>query len=70
MASCNTNYQPKAPSSNTITFIYNVCGYVHESPWRPETLDSPEAEVISNCEPPNMGASNQTQRLGIKCRFE
>lgn len=68
IASYNTNYQLTASSPRTITLknCY-LCGYEHVNS---ETLDSREAEVTGNCEPANMGASNQPQILGVKLIFE
>lgn len=72
MASCKMNYLPKTPSSNIILLTkllcVQVCACAYRCCQKPETLDSPEAEVTGNCEPPSTGDSNQTPILVIKFR--
>lgn len=72
MASCKTNFLPKTPSLNirllTKLLCVQVCACEYSGRQKPETLDSPEAEVTGNCEPSNTGDNNQAHVLEIKPR--
>lgn len=46
-------------SCTSVSVCLSVCAYEQRCPWRPETLDFPEAGDISYCELIAVGAGNQ-----------